>query len=142
MASYNNGDYATATTLFDGLGSSGDLTSALWAARSVRKGSGCAAAVPRFDQVARGGAGTTAGYDATFEGAQCYRQLGQADQAQTRFRSLLTVTSYVDRAKNELAQMGPKASAKPQAKGWAPQQAAPQATPPAATADKVPVQAY
>jgi len=137
MASYNAGDYATATSLFDGLANGGDLTSALWAARSVRKGSGCAPAAPRFDQVARIGAGTTTGYDATFEGGQCYRQMGQSDAAQTRFRSLLTVTSYVDRAKNELAQMGPKASAKPQSKAAAAPAMPQQQLPPGANADKL-----
>ena len=132
MASYSAGDYATATALFDALGSSGDLTSALWAARSVRKGTGCAAAVSRYDQIARAGAGTTAGYDATFEGGQCYRQLGQWDLAQARLRSLITVPSYVDRAKTELAQMAPKAAAKSQGKAQqAP--AAQQATPPPAS---------
>ncbi len=143
MAAYNAGDYGTATTQFDALAATGDLGSALWAARSVRRGSGCAAAAPRFDQVARAGTGTAPGYDATFEGAQCYRQLGQADLAQTRFRSLLTVTSYVDRAKNELAQMGPNASTKQRAKA-AQQQAAPtqQASPPPqATATTLPVDA-
>ncbi len=138
MAAYNAGDYATATALFDGLAGGGDLTSALWAARSVRRGSGCAPAAPRFDQVARAGAGTTTGYDATFEGGQCYRQMGQSDAAQTRFRSLLTVTSYVDRAKNELAQMGPKPSAKSQSKAAVQQAApvAPQQLPPGANANK------
>lgn len=141
MAAYNAGDYGTATTLFDGLASSGDLTSALWAARSVRRGSGCGAAVARYDQIARAGAGTTAGYDAVFEGGQCYRQMGQWDSAQTRFRSLITVPSYVDRAKTELAQMAPRPAAKPQMKAGAQQQApaTQQASPPAATANKVPV---
>jgi hypothetical protein len=143
MASYNAGDYATAATLFDGLAAGGDLTSALWAARSVRRGSGCSSAVARYDQVARAGAGTTAGYDAAFEGGQCYRQMGQSDAAQARFRSLLTVTSYVDRAKNELAQMGPKASAKPQAKAMqAPATQQPQQAAPQATANKMPAQSY
>jgi hypothetical protein len=145
MLSFNAGDYATATTLFDGLASGGDLTSALWAARSVRKGSGCAAAAPRFDQVARAAAGTTAGYDATFEGGQCYRQMGQTDVAQARFRSLITVPSYVDRAKNELAQMGPRPAAKAQitqGKGYSPQApATQQATPPAAPANRQSVEA-
>jgi hypothetical protein len=140
MSAYTAGDYATATTLFDALASPGDLTSALWAARSVRKGSGCGAAVARYDQVARAGAGTTAGYDAVFEGGQCYKQMGQWDVAQTRFRSLITVPSYVDRAKTELAQMAPKAAAKSQMQ-MKPQQQAPatqQASPPAATANKAP----
>jgi hypothetical protein len=141
MAAYNAGDYGTATALFDSLASSGDLTSALWAARSVRRGNGCGGAVARYDQIARAGAGTTAGYDAVFEGGQCYRQMGQWDSAQTRFRSLITVPSYVDRAKTELAQMAPKPAAKPQMKAGAQQQApaTQQASPPAATANKVPV---
>ncbi len=147
MAAYNAGDYATATALFDSLAAAGDVTSALWAARSVRKASGCAAAASRFDQVARSGSGTTTGYDATFEGGQCYKQLGQTDAAQARFRSLITVPSYVDRAKNELAQLAPKASAKPQAaqaRGWSqPPQSAPQQqpTPASPSANKVPTDA-
>jgi hypothetical protein len=118
-ATYDAGDYATATTLFDGLASTGDLTSALWAARSVRYGSGgCPLAVARFDQVARAGAGTSAGNDATFEGGQCYRQMGKLDAAQARFRALITIPSYVDRAKTELARIGTKAT-KGQAKAAA-----------------------
>jgi hypothetical protein len=141
MASYNSGDYATATKLFDGLASGGDLTSALWAARSTRRGSGCPAAAARFDQVARAGTGTTTGYDATFEGGQCYRQMGQLDMARARFGSLITVPSYVDRAKNELAQMGPKAAAKVAPKGWSQQAPASQQASPASPDATKPVDA-
>jgi TolA-binding protein len=109
---FKSGDYGTATTLFDARAATGDKEAALWAARSVREGQGCAAAVSRFDDVARDAAGTKTGYDATFEGGQCYRQLGQIDAAQSRFRSLITVPSYVDQAKRELAQLAPRPAAK------------------------------
>ena len=93
---------------------------ALFAARSVRKLNGCPSAVTRFDQVMRAAAGTTAGNDATLEGGQCYRLMGQTAAAQTRLQSLLTVPGYVDRAKSELAAMAPKASAKAVTKPAAP----------------------
>jgi len=112
MAAYEAGDYATATTLFDGLAAGGDPSYALWAARSVRNGSGCAAAVRRFDQVTRSSAVTSTTYAATFEAGQCYAQIGDVDSAQARFRSLITVPSYVDRAKSELSRLSPKAGAK------------------------------
>jgi hypothetical protein len=130
-AAYDAGDYANAVTLFDAVAGGGDLKAALWAARSAREGSGCANAVGRFDQVAAAGARTREGYDATLEGGRCYRQLGQVEAAQSRLRSLLTVPSYVDRAKTELAAMGPRASLKAAAKPTPPAAASP---PPATTA--------
>jgi hypothetical protein len=126
-AAYDSGDYGRATTLFDSLANSGDLKAALWAARSVRDSAGCSVAVSRFDQVASAGARTREGYDATLEGGRCYKLLGQSDAARRDFDSLLTVPAYVDRAKSELASMGPRAAAK--AVKAAPQ--APAASPPA-----------
>ncbi|MGO8995054.1 MAG: hypothetical protein ACLQVI_17200 [Polyangiaceae bacterium] len=118
---FDSGDYATATTLFDAVAqSSGDQSAALFAARSVRKLNGCPSAVTRFDQVMRAAAGTPAGNDATLEGGQCYRLMGQTAAAQSRLQSLLTVPGYVDRAKSELAAMAPKASAKAVTKPAAP----------------------
>ena len=141
MAAYNTGDYATATRLFDAVAASGDLNAALWAARSVREGSGCQQAAARFDQVARAGTGTTAGYDATFDAGHCYRLLGQPDVARARLASLLTVPSYFNRANAELSAMGPRAATKAgsvkagqQAPGNAAQQQQQRkAAPPAAT---------
>jgi hypothetical protein len=131
MGAYNTGDYTTSARLFDALAASGDLNAALWAARSVREGSGCAQAVGRFDQVSRAGIGTTPGYDATFEGGRCYRLLGQWDVARQRFAALLTVPSYFNKANGELAAMGPKGAAKTSA-GKASQQQQGAATPQAA----------
>jgi len=96
---YSDGDYAGAFRAFDGLAASGDATAALWAARSAREGAGgCAAAATRFDQVASAAGGSTSGYDATLEGAQCYARLGQGEAARSRYDRLLTVPSYAARA--------------------------------------------
>ena len=71
----------------------------LWAARSAREGAGgCSVAAARFDQVAAATWGSTSGYDATLEGAQCYARLGQAEAARSRYERLLTVPSYAARA--------------------------------------------
>ena len=127
MGAYNSGDYATATTDFDQLAASGDLNAALWAARSVREGSGCQQAAGRFDQVARAGSGTTAGYDALLEAGHCYRILGQYDAARQRLAGLLTVPAYINKANAELSAMG---SAKAGAGTGNAQRAAPKAAAP------------
>ncbi|HEY2516936.1 MAG TPA: hypothetical protein VGI39_38960 [Polyangiaceae bacterium] len=127
MGAYNSGDYATATRDFDQIASSGDLNAALWAARSVREGSGCQQAAGRFDQVARSGSGTTAGYDALFEAGHCYRILGQYDAARQRLAGLLTVPAYINKANAELSAMGASSKAgAANAQRAAPKAAAPQ----------------
>lgn len=96
---YSDGDYAGAVRTFDGLAATGDATASLWAARSARDGAGgCSVAAARFDQVAAATWGTTNGYDATLEGAQCYARLGQGEAARSRYERLLTVASYAARA--------------------------------------------
>lgn len=112
MASYRAGKYDDATKTLDGVAGS-DPNAALWAARSVRDGSGCAAAVPRFDELSTRQWGTTVGYEATLDAGRCYRQLGRTDVARARFSSLLAVPAYMVKAQEELDQMTPKAAAKP-----------------------------
>lgn len=110
MAAYRARNYQEATRAFDALGRAGDASAALWGARSVRDGSGCAAAVSRFDEVASRSFGTTPGYDATLEGARCYRALGQGEEARVRLTKLLAVAEYASRAQAELGAMAPRAS--------------------------------
>ena len=74
----------------------------LRAARSVRDSQGCAAAVARFDEAAQRAAGTSQGWDALFEGAACYRDIGNYDSARARLRTLLGVATYRSRAQAEL----------------------------------------
>ncbi len=123
MAAFRAGSFDDATRQFDALASGGNVTAALWAARSVREGSGCSSAEGRFDQVAARAFGTAAGYDATLEGGRCYRSTGAYEAARARLVRLLTVKSHAARAQAELDAMAPKAAAKPNAR------AAPQAAP-------------
>ncbi len=111
---YTQRNFTDATRQFDALAAGGDSASALWAARSVRDGSGCGAALMRYDTVAGRQAGSGNGNDALLEGGQCYRQLGQFEAARARLVRLLTVSSHAARAQRELDAMSPKATAKPQ----------------------------
>ncbi len=121
MAAYNDKRFADATTDFDRIAAGGDVNAALWAARSVRDGSGgCAAAVARFDAVADAAFATVAGQDATLEGGRCYRALGRADEAQRHFQRLLTVPAYMARAQSELSALAGRAQAKAATKQAAP----------------------
>ena len=79
----------------------------------MRDGSGCAAAVPRFDELSTKQWGTTVGYEATLDAGRCYRQLGRTDVARARFSSLLQIPAYMVKAQEELDLMTPKGVAKP-----------------------------
>jgi hypothetical protein len=104
----------------------------LAAARSLRDGNGgCSAAVAEYDRVAAQSFGSTSGYDATLEAAQCYARIGQVDLALRRYQRLLTVPAYAPRAQagiNAISQVAAKAVRK----------AAPQASPQAASAPAAP----
>jgi hypothetical protein len=122
MASFRAGSFGDATRQFDAIAGGGNVTAALWAARSVREGTGCGNAVGRFDQVAARAFGTAAGYDATLEAGRCYRAMGANEAARARLVRLLTVQSHAARAQSELDAMAPKSMARPSGK---PPQAAP-----------------
>ncbi len=87
---------------FDAL-SPGDVNADLWAARSLRDGSGCRAAVARFDEVAERAPSSSPGWDAALEGARCYRLLGDVARARARLTPLLKVATFADRARVELS---------------------------------------
>ena len=133
MAAYKNRQYPVATQSFDRAGTGGDLSSSLWAARSVRDGQGCAQAISRFDSVAARGGASFVGAEATFDGAQCYAQVGSVSTARAKYTQLLNVPSHAQRAQQALdglnqvaASREAKAPAKPAAPP--PAQAAPQAS--------------
>ena len=110
MASYRAGRYDEATRLFDAMGAA-DSNAALWAARSVREGSGCAAAIGRFDQVSQRAGTSAVGNDATFDAGHCYRVLGNVEAARGRLSRLLGVQAYAARAQEELDIMSPASAA-------------------------------
>ncbi len=101
VQSFQSGRYAEAQKAFDALAPS-DPNAELWAARSVREGQGCRAALVRFDKVARRAAGGPVGWDALLEGALCYRAIGDFNNARSRLTALLGVDSHKDRAQAEL----------------------------------------
>jgi hypothetical protein len=101
VQTFQSGRYADAQKAFDALAPS-DPNADLWAARSVREGQGCRAALVRFDRVARRAAGSPVGWDALLEGALCYRAIGDFNNARTRLTALLGVDSHRDRAQAEL----------------------------------------
>lgn len=107
LRSYRAGRFDEAARAFESLPSSDPNAPDLWAARSVRDGKGCHAAVGRFDKAAAHHRRTTAGADALLEGALCYRAVGDAPAARTRLTQLLDVDSHRDRARAELDQLEP-----------------------------------
>jgi tetratricopeptide (TPR) repeat protein len=146
LRSYRAGRFDDAARAFESLPSSDPNAPDLWAARSVRDGKGCRAAVVRFDKAAAHHRRTTAGADALLEGALCYRALGEASAARARLTPLLDVDSHRDRARAELDQLeelqqasgAESESASPvksAARARAAAPAAPAAMPPAAAAE-------
>jgi hypothetical protein len=101
IQAFQAGHFDDAARAFEALAPK-DPNAALWAARSLRDGKGCRAALQRFDQAAQAAAGTPTGWDALLEGARCYRAVGQPNQARTRLSALLNVDSHKDAARKEL----------------------------------------
>lgn len=115
MAFYQARRFAEATPKLDQAASQGNGAASLWAARSVRDGSGCAAAVARFDAVAAKGG--PVGYDAMFDAARCYEQMGDHGAARSRYTTLLGVPAYAARARSALdstSEMASRKAAEPQ----------------------------
>jgi hypothetical protein len=140
LQNYRAGRYDDAARAFDSL-AAGDTNADLWGARAVREAKGCRNALARFDRVARRAAGTAAGWDALLEGALCYRNIGEFDNARVRLKELLKVDSHRDRAQaeldriNQIAQQGGEiAPASGAARPAARKAAAAPAAAPAATA--------
>lgn len=105
MAAYRARNYPEATTQFDQAAQSGDANAALWAARTVRDGSGCASGLPRFEAVAVKAAGSWVGHEALLEAAHCQATLGQTDAARAKLTRLLGVPSHEPRARAALADL-------------------------------------
>jgi TolA-binding protein len=135
MAAYRVGRFAEAERGFDGVAAMGGpnaASAALYSAQARRGAAGCAAAVPRFEQVASLFPGSTVGYEATWQAAECYRDLGQRDRAERGYRELAQTPGYEARARVALETLsqGTTAMARRQTAAKA-RAAAPAAAPPA-----------
>lgn len=102
MAAYRAGRYDDATAGFDALARQGDRNAELWAARAVRDGHDCRTALTRYDHLGSTAMGTAPGNDAIFEGALCYRRLGQIESSTQHFQRLLAYEGYSQRARAEI----------------------------------------
>jgi tetratricopeptide (TPR) repeat protein len=116
LRSFHAGRFDEATHAFDAIPVSDPNAPDLWAARSVREGKGCRAAVGRFDRTASRSRRTSRGWDALLEGGLCYRALGDVAAARSRFTSLLDVDSHKDRARAELDRLNDPRPPRPAAK--------------------------
>jgi hypothetical protein len=113
MASYRARNYADATKQFDSAAQSGDLNSALWAAKSVKDGNGgCAAALPRFANIAQRAGGTWIGNEASLEAARCDIALGKLDTARDALNKLAQVPSHAQQAQQALGELNQVAAGK------------------------------
>jgi hypothetical protein len=102
---YESGRFDEALRAFEALAGQ-DVNADLYAARSIREGTGCRAAVVRFDRVAQRASGSPPGWDALLEGAICYRSIGDFGNARVRLTPLLSVDSHKDRARAEIDRLG------------------------------------
>jgi hypothetical protein len=117
--------------------SDGAASVALSAAQALRQSSGCAAAAPRFEEVASRFPGSSVSHDATWQAAECYRELGLRDRAERGYRELAQTPGYEERAQVALGALAPetvavargRAAAKPAAAAAPPAQTGTQAAP-------------
>jgi hypothetical protein len=86
-------------------GGSEAAEAALYAANSENNSNGCSAAAGLFDQVPSRFPGTRAGYEATWQAAECYETLGETENARRSYQALLDDPTYAERAKAALAQL-------------------------------------
>jgi hypothetical protein len=108
MSDFRAGRYGEAQKNFDVVASAGGgnaPTAALFAARSVRSDSGCSAAAPRFETVSTKHRGSNVGNEAAWQAADCYRSLGQIEDAKRNYKLLVGVAGYAERAELALNEM-------------------------------------
>jgi len=123
MEDYRSGRYAEAQKNFDGVATrgGGNAPSAeLFAAQAVRNQSGCAAAAPRFEAINSRHRGTGIGNEAAWQAGDCYRALGQGENARRNYQQLVGVSGYDDRAQRALAALDEPLAAKTAAKSDSP----------------------
>lgn len=144
MVAYRARRFVDATKEFDNAAKTGDLNSALWAAKSVKEGNGgCNSAIPRFDAVSQKAGDSYVGHEAQLEAARCQIALGRLDEARARLAKLQTVASHSSQAQqalNELNQVAQKREADRSRQGGAGAggAAAPRAAPAPARAPAAP----
>lgn len=121
MAVYRSGAWDEAARALDAVaarGGSNAQQAALFAARALEAGAGCAKATAAYEAIASRYAGSNVAGDALWAEARCLRASGATERARDLFAALRTVAGFRDRAEAELATLpspAPTASTKPSA---------------------------
>ena len=108
MDDYRAKRFDNALRTFDVVESGGGeaaSTAALYAARSLRYGKGCTAALVRYETIPTKYPGTPAAQEAMWDAAACHRELGRADQARQLYQALRKTPAARDRAETALAEL-------------------------------------
>lgn len=106
MALYRSGHYAEAARDFEliaGSDAKNAQLAALYAAKSVQAGSGCQAAVSKYEAVASRFEKTPIEGDALWGAASCHKAIGNFKRARELYLSLRPIAGYRDRAEKEIA---------------------------------------
>ncbi len=109
VANYRSGKHKEAQRDFAAVAAAGGgkaATAALYEARAVRAHSGCGAAVPYYNRVRQRHGASGVGADASWEQADCHRQLNEPAKARALWLSLSKNAQYKGRAVNELSNQG------------------------------------
>jgi TolA-binding protein len=136
LQAYRDGRFPEAQRGFDEVANrqgTNAPSASLYAAQSVRKESGCKQAAPRFDEINTRYRGSQVGDEAAWEAAECYRLLGETEDARRNYEQLLETAAFKDRAQAALATLGQQQvaarraarKAPPKAQASAPAKAAP-----------------
>lgn len=113
VALFDEGRYVEARRAFESVATRGGERApeaALYAARATRLSEGCGPASMQFEQVTARYPGTASALEATWLAADCYKSLGEIDQARRSYERLFS-TSYEERARAALARLEDEAPA-------------------------------
>jgi TolA-binding protein len=108
MEDYRAKRFENALRTFDVVESGGGeaaATAALYAARSLRFGKGCSAALVRYETIPTKYPGTPSAQEAMWDAAACHRELGGTDQARQLYQALRKTPASRDRAEAALAEL-------------------------------------
>jgi hypothetical protein len=139
MDLYQQGRYTEAEKAFNAVASSSSKNAAmaaLYSAKCTENSLSCSAAAPKYESVASRFPNNSAGFEALYDAANCYKAMGDVDHAQKLYVALRNVAGYRDRAEAGLSDLKiaqQQVAAKPRA---AAKQAPAAASPPAQAAPK------
>jgi hypothetical protein len=112
MAAYRDGRYSEAQRRFGEVANQGGSqagNAALYEVQALRMISGCPSAAPRFEDVHTRYPGTV-GNSAAWQAADCYRSLGELDEARQLYEELAADSSYKARAREAIAELDQRAA--------------------------------